>query len=71
MRSEIREAIESARSIKASSLVIHHAKNQRRMSFDLVRAVVFGVLENLPEDFTVRELLDELNIQAVQEPPHD
>jgi hypothetical protein len=66
MREDVQAAIESARSICISEPGIHRAEPQRRRSFDSVRALVLAVVQELPPEMTVLELIDELHIGSTQ-----
>jgi hypothetical protein len=63
MRVEIREAIDSAGSVGSARLF---GGPLRRMSFDRVRAIVLAVVRELPDDMSVAELRDELEIAENQ-----
>ncbi|MGE5510282.1 MAG: hypothetical protein ACM31O_03410 [Bacteroidota bacterium] len=60
MLDEVRDAIESARSVGRD--VQRLGLPARRHSHDLVRAVVLAVVRELPDDMTIGELRDELEI---------
>ena len=63
MLPELRDAIESARTCGRSDrslIALHPAEPQHRHSFKTVRAIVLAVMQELPEDMTVREICDEL-----------
>ena len=62
---EIREAIESARTVGRDSPAFHHAS---RSSFDHIRALILAVVRELPEEMLVSELRDELEIVENQTP---
>lgn len=66
MREDVQAAIESARSACLPDPGTHRAEPQRRRSFDSVRALVLAVVQELPPEMTVLELVDELNIASVQ-----
>jgi hypothetical protein len=63
MSPELRDAIESARTCGRSdrhAIALHAATPQYRHSFKTVRAIVLAVMQELPEEMTVREICDEL-----------
>ena len=63
MRSEISDAIESARTTGlATDLVMIGHGPRRYRSFDTIRAIVLAVAQELPQDMTMAELCDELVI---------
>ena len=62
MRSEIKDAIESACTVEAPPTKYHLAQPQRHRSFDLTRAIVLAVAQELPSEMTIAELCDELII---------
>lgn len=62
MRSEIKDAIESACTVEATPTKYHLAQQQRHRSFDLTRAIVLAVAQELPSEMTIAELCDELVI---------
>lgn len=62
---EVREAIENACSVGGSE-TISFMRPPRKMSFDRVRAVVLAVIRELPDDMTMAELRDELEIAENQ-----
>jgi hypothetical protein len=62
MRSEIKDAIESACTVEATPTKYHLAQPQRHRSFDLTRAIVLAVAQELPSEMTIAELCDELII---------
>jgi hypothetical protein len=62
MTPEIRDAIESARSGRVDSLVLHRAVPQPRYSFEFIRQVVLSVVQELPSEMTLGELAEELFI---------
>lgn len=67
MRPEIRDAIENARGLRSDgSLRYHGAQEQRRISFGIIRAIVLAVVRELPEEITLAELRDELEIRSNQ-----
>jgi len=60
MRQEVRDAIESARTVGINRPLIAPAEPQRRHSFAYVLTVLLGVVNNLPDDLSMQELRDEL-----------
>lgn len=68
MSPELRDAIESARTCGQPdrATCIHAAEPQRRHSFKTVRALVLAVMQELPEEMTVREICDELGNASSQ-----
>lgn len=62
MRDDLRDAIESSRSVETE---------KRRHSFAHVRAIVLAVVQELPGDITAAELVDELTIGNNQGGEHD
>jgi hypothetical protein len=63
MLPELRDAIESARTCARSdrfAICLHPAETQYRHSFNMIRIIVLSVMQELPEDMTVREICDEL-----------
>ena len=63
MRSEISDAIESARTTGlATDLVMIGHGPRRYRSFDTIRAIVLAVAQERPQDMTMAELCDELVI---------
>ena len=66
MRNEVREAIESARSIRATPS-FNLSASPRRASFGAVRSIVLAVVQELPADMTLLELIDELSIANSQD----
>ena len=67
MSPEVKDAIESARSIRMGERGCHRATPQPQHSFALVRAIVLAVAQELPPELTLSELCDELQIANVQE----
>lgn len=67
MRDDIRDAIESARSVATGHRYIHGAEPQRMRSFNNVRAVTLAVIQELPPEMTIAELADELLISESQD----
>jgi len=65
MRSDVREAIESARSV---DLPLKYAAfgPRRTISAERVRALVYAVVRELPEDMSIAELRDDLEISENQ-----
>lgn len=68
MRDELRDAIESARLREAPFKGYSPVDGvpTRHYSFGLVRALVYAVVRELPEDMTAAEIRDELEIQNNQ-----
>lgn len=66
MRDDVRDALDSARSVATGPLNIHTATPQRSRSFQSVRAVVLAVVQELPSEMTLAELVDELLISEAQ-----
>jgi len=66
MRGDIKDAIESARTVDVYRPMIHGVEPQRNRSPELIRAIVLAVVRELPEEMTVAELRDELEIAANQ-----
>ena len=64
MRQEIREALEAARNVEIKT--DGRIGPPRRRSFQAVRAVVLAVVQELPEDISIAELRDELQISNNQ-----
>lgn len=62
MDQQLYDAIESARTAEMHRPFIHDAKPQRNHSFEMVRVLVLAVLQELPSETTVGEIVDELNI---------
>ena len=67
MREEISEAIESARSVGVDGISTYAATPQRRRSAEMVRAITLAVVRELPDDMSVAELRDELEISNNQQ----
>jgi len=68
MRTDIRDALESGCSVEPPvGLRFGQAKPMRRNSIARVRAILFAVLQELPDDMTVSELRSEIDINSVQE----
>lgn len=65
MRTEIRAALESARS-KERPLGELSVKPMRHYSFETVRHFLHAVLQELPDDMTVMELREELDLAENQ-----
>lgn len=61
---EVREVIESARSVDIESF--SWGPRRRVISFDRLRALVLAVVRELPDDMTMAELRDELEIAENQ-----
>lgn len=68
MRADLREAIESARSVEhnKSLVMMRSATSLRRHSFDTARALVLAVVQELPSDMTAGEIAEELSIANSQ-----
>ena len=64
MKSEIMEAIESARTVAIDTLGIGP---HRKRSIRSIRAVVLAVVRELPDEMTISELRDELEISNNQD----
>lgn len=71
MAHELREAIESARSREApftGVAPVDRGGLTRQYSFETVRALVYAVVRELPDDMTAAEIRDELEISNNQVP---
>ena len=69
MRRELRDAIESACSREAAFTgvaPVDRGSPTRRCSFGAVRAIVYAVVRELPDDMTAAEIGDELEISNNQ-----
>lgn len=68
MRREVRDAIESARSVDiGGDTLIRRVEPVRRHSFRLVRQLVLAVINELPDEVSLAELRDELNNRSAQD----
>lgn len=69
MRAEVRDAIESARTCWQGehAQIIRRAEPARVYSFSTVRAVLLAVVRELPEEMSMRELTEELDIAVNQQ----
>lgn len=61
---EVTEAIESARSVHIKTDTI--AEAPRKHSAQMIRALVYAVVQELPSEMTMQELCDELCIAQNQ-----
>jgi hypothetical protein len=64
MSPDVCEAIESARTVATSEHVLTHSP--RPHAFNRVRALVLAVVRELPDDMTMAQLRDELEITENQ-----
>ncbi len=62
MIQEVKDAIESARTVEIKTLSASTINPARRHSSEMIRALVLAVVRELPDDMTVAELRDELDI---------
>lgn len=62
MRDDIRAAIESARSVHRDGRLMRPVQPMRSWSFEAVRSITLAVLRELPDDLSVGEIRDELEI---------
>lgn len=62
-RPDVAEAIDNARSVSGAE---DSARRQRRHTFQTVRAIVLAVVRELPDDMSLAELRDELEISEHQ-----
>lgn len=60
MRADLREAIESARTVAINRHGAHEAKPQRTHSTGTVRAILLSLARDLPEDMTMGDIREEL-----------
>lgn len=63
MSPEVREAIESAQTVGSDDIFV---TPRRRWPLDRLRAVLLAIVQELPEEMTMRELRDELDIAENQ-----
>ena len=69
MRSEIKDAIESACTVEATPTKYHLAQPQRHRSFDLTRAIVLAVAQELPSEMTIARFGVSRNVESSPEKP--
>jgi len=64
MRPDVRDAVDAARSARVNEPL--WGSKPRNISAAFVRAVVYAVVRELPDDMSVRELREELDIAENQ-----
>lgn len=63
MRADVRDAIEAAATQRSREIIFGKA---RRLGTSFVRQIVLAVVQELPEEMSMRELREELDIASNQ-----